>query len=781
MNKYSIAVLLLIAFSTSATAQLFKATPKVIEPENVYDIVPSPTSVTPLKGKFILRETTNILFDNKIKDNKYAGPYFAAKLLPATGYKLTSEKMTAGDEPSKNAITFIFDKKITNKEGYNLDIQDDRIIVKCINGSGAFYAIQTMLQLMDDSIFYSKKINNKIWTLPCVKIEDAPRFAYRGMHLDCARHLFNVDFIKKYIDMLSMNKMNTFHWHLTDDQGWRIEIKKYPKLTQIGGYRKGTMVFTSHDKPGVFDNIPYGGFYTQAQIKDIVNYASARYVTIIPEIEMPGHCSAALSAYPELGCKDTAVTSASGFGVYDDIFCPSEKTFTFLQDVLSEVTLLFPSKYIHIGGDEVPKTKWKESKFCQDLMKKEKLKDENELQSYFIKRIEKFLNSKQRQIIGWDEILDGGLAPNATVMSWRGTEGGIAAAKQNHDVIMTPGDYCYLDHYQSLSPNEPFAIGGFTSVSKTYSYEPIPEGLNEEQAKHILGAQANLWTEYISNTNYAEYMITPRQAALAEVLWTPKEKRNYDNFTGRMLHQFKRYDLIKINYARHMMDIMPNVIAKDNTVSIELITKIPDGKIFYSIDGSAVTTSSQAYTAPVAISTSGIFKAANFKNGIKVGNDYSQKFNMHKAVGAKITFVNQPASIYNPGNEYYMVNGIEGSSNFGDGQWFGFSGKNFEATIEMANETDVSKIKMNYIVKTNSWIYSPKKVTYSVSLDGNNYHEVYSASPDSTDGLKNALATFSSEKVKYIKVLVENFGIIPDGLPGAANPAWLFVDELVVE
>lgn len=767
--------------SIGVQAQFFKADPKPVELPNVYEIVPEPVSVVPLEGKFILRETTKIVFDGKIKEYKYAPPYFVSKLNPATGYKLTFDKLTPGDSPGKNAITFMFDKTITDKEAYKLEVQDDRVIVKCSNGAGAFYAAQTILQLMSDSVFYSKKINNKIWTIPCVKIEDYPRFAYRGMHLDCARHLFNIDFIKRYIDLLSMNKMNTFHWHLTDDQGWRIEIKKYPKLTQVGGFRKGTVQYTSHDKPGVNDKIPYGGFYTQVQIKEIVKYAQSRYVTIIPEIEMPGHAMAALAAYPEYACKDTVINVGMDWGVFDEIFCPTEKTFTFLQDILNEVTILFPSKYIHIGGDEAPKTRWKESKYCQDLMKKENLKDEHELQSYFIKRIEKYLNTKQREIIGWDEILEGGISPKATIMSWRGMDGAIEAAKQNHDAIMTPGNFCYFDHYQSLSPSEPYAIGGFTSVEKVYSFEPIPAVLNEEQAKHILGAQGNLWTEYIGNTNYAEYMIMPRQCALAEVLWTPKEKRNYSNFTDRMLHNFKRLDLLKVNYARHMMDVTCTVNSSANQVTAALKSQVSGGVIYYTTDGSTVSANANAYKEPVIIDKTTTLKAACFKNGSKVGTEFSQKFLMHKGAGSEVKLANPPASIYYPGNANYLTNGIEGSSNYGDGQWFGFSGKNLDATIDLGSAKEISKIKINYLVKINSWIYAPAKVIYSVSTDGVNYKEVYNAKVDDSDGLKSASASFNPETARYLKIVAENIGVIADGKSGAGNPAWLFVDEVVVE
>jgi hexosaminidase len=365
--------------------------------------------------------------------------------------------------------------------------------------------------------------------------------------------MFPVKFIKKYIDLLALHKMNRFHWHLTEDQGWRIEIKKYPKLTEIGSVRKGTMIEKNFN-PYKGDGKEYGGFYTQEEVKDVVAYAQKKHIIIIPEIEMPGHALAALAAYPELGNGTGPYEVATTWGVFDQIYAPKEETFEFLENVLTEVMALFPSKYIHIGGDEAPKTEWKKSAQAQEVIKREGLKDEHELQSYFIQRIEKFLNKNGRQIIGWDEILEGGLAPNATVMSWRGMEGGIEAAKQGHDVIMTPGTHLYLDHYQANPETEPLAIGGLTTVKKTYSFEPTPKELSKEEAKHILGAQGNVWTEYMKTSDYVEYMVLPRMSALAEVVWTPSEKKDWTNFKSRLEKLSERYEALDYNYARHVFE-----------------------------------------------------------------------------------------------------------------------------------------------------------------------------------------------------------------------------------
>ncbi len=420
-----------------------------------------------------------------------------------------------------------------------------------------FHGIQTLLQLLPST-------KNSPLSIPQLSIKDYPRFAYRGMHLDVGRHFFPPSFIKKYIDYLAFHKFNTFHWHLTEDQGWRIEIKKYPKLTSVGGYRNGTIIGRYPGKGN--DGIKYGGFYTQEEIKDIVKYASDRYITVIPEIEMPGHSSAAIAAYPQLSCyPEEATKPARGtawagpttgkqvqqaWGVFEDVFTPTEFTFNFLEKVLDEVMQLFPSKYIHIGGDECPKENWKRSEFCQKLIKEKNLKDEHGLQSYFIRRIEKYLNSKGRNIIGWDEILEGGLAPNASVMSWRGEQGGIDAAKQKHNVMMTPSEYCYFDRSQTIKEDS-VIIGGYLPLEKVYKYEPVPKILSADQAKFVMGAQGNVWTEYMSNSQKVEYMIFPRMSALSEVLWSPKENRNWKNFQNKLPELINRYRFWGASYGRN--------------------------------------------------------------------------------------------------------------------------------------------------------------------------------------------------------------------------------------
>lgn len=525
---------------------------EVLNSENDYQIIPKPKELTITKGRFLLSSNTIII--NSANLNQEA-KYLADMLNSISGIKITLKS-----SGSKNTnIKLKIDNSIKNNEGYKLSIKYNAIVISGKTNIGVFYGIQTLRQLLPAEI---ENIGNEIseLTIPAVKIIDSPRYKYRGMHLDVGRHFFSVAFIKKYLDLIAMHKMNSFHWHLTEDQGWRIEIKKYPKLTEIGGFRKGTAIGLAGTKnaPYIYDDVPYGGFYTQEEIKDIVAYAKARHITVIPEIELPGHSSAALAAYPQFGNTKGPYEVAKRWGIFNETFAPTEETFSFLEDILREVMELFPSKFIHIGGDEVLKKEWKESSYAQKVIKREKLKNENELQSYFIRRIEKFLNANNRKIIGWDEILEGGIAPNATVMSWRGVEGVIAAAKQHHTVIMTPGTHCYFDYYQvGKEGQKKEALTGskrYTTVEKVYSYEPTPSELSAEERKYILGAQGNVWTEYMPTWNLVEYNVLPRMTALSEVVWSTKKNRNWEDFHKRLKHIVKRYDALGYNYAKHSLN-----------------------------------------------------------------------------------------------------------------------------------------------------------------------------------------------------------------------------------
>lgn len=736
-------------------------------PKGKVSIIPIPVSVKELPDSFRLDKQTVLVAATP--EDQQTADLFNAWLKELTGYELS-----IADKGDRNAIILHTGTDSSAKaEGYSLTVGKDRIDINGNDGSGTFYGIQTLIQLLPvekgSSLF-----------IPAVEITDYPRFSYRGLHLDVTRHFFPVDFVKKYIDLLAMHKLNTFHWHLTDDQGWRIEIKKYPRLQEVASKRKESMVGHYNDQK--FDGKPYGGFYTQEEVKDVVQYAAERHVTVIPEIEMPGHALAALTAYPHLGCTGGPYEVGTKWGVYDDIFCAgNDSVFLFLQDVLDEVLPLFPSKYIHIGGDEAPKTRWEKCPKCQKRMKEEGLKDAHALQSYFIQRIEKYLNSKGRRIIGWDEILEGGLAPDATVMSWRGTEGGITAAKQHHDVIMTPGNYCYLDHYQSQGKNEPVAIGGYTPVSEVYSYEPVPEELSKDEAAYIKGAQGNVWSEYIDNTAHVEYMVYPRATALAEVVWSPADKRNYDNFVERLKLHMQRLDLKKVNYAKHVLEIRGHVESDGKGgVTVTLDSKLDGGKIFFTTDSSAPGTQSTPYTGPIAVTKTGTIRAGLFLNDKPYGNEYTQPFIYHKAIGRKVTLAQPPSPNYNPGSAFALVNGIEGVKEYNDNQWFGYSGNNLEATVDLDSVQDIQTVGLNTLNFKGPGIYPPKQVSFLVSDDGQQFKEVYKQTTFNQTGINQVRSHLKQVRGRYVKVIAQNAGKIPAGAQGAGTPAWLFVDEIII-
>jgi hexosaminidase len=529
-------------FSLIATVMLFLTVSASLAQGS--SIVPKPVSETLGKGAKVWSQKITIAAQT---DESKGIATLLSQALKEKGI----DAVIAAKATGKNKIELVIEQQSSlPAEGYALTVNSSGALIKARTGAGLFYGVQSFLQLF-----------NADQQTPIIDINDYPRFAYRGLHLDVGRHMFPPEFIKKYIDLMAKHKFNRFHWHLTEDQGWRIEIKKYPRLTEVGSIRKQTPIgkqTTRTRAQAQYDGKPYGGFYTQDEIKDVVEYARQRYVTIVPEIELPGHSSAALASYPELGCTGGPYEVASSWGVFKDIYCAGkEDTFEFLQNVFDEVIALFPGEYIHIGGDEAPKDRWKECPNCQKRIASLNLKDEHELQRYFVQRIEQYLNSKGKQIIGWDEILEGGLSPNATVMSWRGESGGIAAAQQGHNVIMTPEKWTYLDYAQDTSKSEPLSIGNYTPISKVYSYEPIPENLSTQEAKHILGAQCNVWTEYIKTPSHAEYMVYPRAAALAEVVWSPKEKRDYADFLNRMKTHVTRLKNWNVNYAKHIEKEFP--------------------------------------------------------------------------------------------------------------------------------------------------------------------------------------------------------------------------------
>lgn len=725
--------------------------------QNEYHIIPQPLVIQAKKGTFQLEEGMAIFVsDSSLKQ--------VANFLEWGNVQATNTmKLTE----ARKAIIFQLDKNITDQNAYKLSVNSKNITVSSSSPQGAFYAIQTIKQLTENK------------QIPCVEIEDQARFRYRGMHLDVARHFFSVSTIKKYIDALAYHKFNRFHWHLTDDQGWRIEIKKYPKLNEIAAVRKETLVGHARNKPEVLDGQTYGGFYTQEEVKEIVQYAADRFITVIPEIEMPGHSQAVLAAYPELACTAGPFETATKWGVFHDVLCPKEATFTFLENVLVEVMALFPSKYIHIGGDECPKTRWEESIFCQNLIKKEGLKNEHELQSYFIKRIEKFLNNKGRNIIGWDEILDGGLAPNASVMSWRGTKGGVAAAQQGHHVVMTPTSHCYFDYYQSLSAEEPLAIGGFLPVQKVYEYEPIPEELTETEAKYILGVQGNVWTEYITTPEQLFYMAFPRACALAEVAWSSAQVKNYQDFAERLITHLDRLEAMDIKSANHLYEVKLKVESHPTQgLKANLSKAVEQGVIRYTLDGTPPNSQSPVYEKAIPINKTLVLKAQSFLQEQAVGYVTEQPFNWHKAVHKTVTFEHLPHKIYGRKRVDVVLNSILASAErFNDSEWLGFSGTDAIAVIDLGKKMTIQQLKTRFFKGEPYWIYLPKTLKIEYSNDGKIFQLLAMTKTIDTE---DTILNFPPTQARFLKIKATNFGTIPIGAAGAGHKAWLFLDEIIV-
>ncbi|WP_338408963.1 family 20 glycosylhydrolase [uncultured Flavobacterium sp.] len=734
--------------------------------QNQYNIIPKPLKTTYHLGSFVVNQNTTIQAD----EYSFEAKYLQEQIKILTGFKLN----ITSNITSKNSIQInirIPDTINFNKEQYNLDVSNKTIYISAFSNSGVFYGIQSLLQMIPFS--NSNEIN-----LNAVSIFDAPKFQWRGMHLDVARHFFSLEFIKNYIDYLATYKLNTFHWHLTDDQGWRIEIKKYPKLTEIAAWRSGSMV--GHYSDQKFDKLTYGGFYTQEQIKEVVAYATQRHITVVPEIEMPGHAVAALAAYPEFACAVGPFEVAKTWGVLEDVFCPKEETFIFLQDVLTEVIALFPSQYIHIGGDECPKTRWRSCGHCQKLIQENELKDEHELQSYFIQRIEKFVNSKGRKIIGWDEILEGGLAPNAAVMSWRGTEGGIRAAKQKHYAVMTPSSHCYFDHYQADPKNEPLAIGGYTTVEKVYSYNPIPEELSSEEAQYILGAQANVWTEYITSSAHVEYMMMTRMTALSEVLWGTSDPNNYKNFEDRLIHHLAVFKKKGINYSEAIYDIKANVEEKEGILQYTLQSR-NNNDIRFTTDDSEPHLNSNKYGKSISISKNQKIRASYFEDNLKKGNGVEQNFTISKSTAKKLTLEFPPSKNFSNGNTFTLLDGIYGDTQKFGKDWLGFSGDDVVATIDFKTIESISNVQFHVYDGQSSWIYLPLAIAIETSLDGVNFEIQESLSEHEIEELKGSINLyFNSVEAKYIKITVKNNGKISEGKPGEGNDSWLFIDEITV-
>ena len=754
------------------------------EQEANYQVIPLPQEVSLTQGNpFKLNGNVLIAYPENNALLQRNAEFLSEYIRQSTGYAPKTKAIAAGEQV-KNAITLGLDPDIANKEGYVLTTTPEGISINGQTENGVFYGIQTLRKSIP------AEAKGATILIPAGEIKDEPRFSYRGMHLDVGRHFFPIEFIKKYIDLLALHNMNTFHWHLTEDQGWRIEIKKYPKLTEIGSQRSRTVIGRNTQE---YDNTPYGGFYTQEEAKEIVKYAQERYITVIPEVDLPGHMLAALAAYPEMGCTGGPYEVCPRWGVFEDVLCiGNDKTMQFLEDVMSEIIEIFPSEYVHIGGDEAPRDRWKECPKCQARIKAEGLKAdknhtaEDRLQSYCMTRIEKFLNSKGRRIIGWDEILEGDVAPNATVMSWRGASGGIKAAQMGHDVIMAPNTYCYFDYYQTAdTKDEPLGIGGYVPIEKVYSLDPTFD-LNEEQKKHIIGAQANLWTEYIATTEHGEYMVLPRMAALAEVQWTQPEKKDFKDFTTRLASLMKFYQRDGFNYAKHVFDLKvdftPDVAKKAVVVTL---STIDDAPIYYTLDGTEPTTASLKYIEPVAITETADFQAVVIRPEGK-SKVVNKKISFNKATYCPIELTFQPSEKYKFGGAITLVDGMKGNDSYATGAWLGFVGGDVEAIIDLGQETEIKRVATNAIVDMSAWIMGSTGLVVSISDDNKEFREVAAKDiPAETNidkkGVENYEITFDPVKARYVKVVIKRSPALPKGHAGEGKAAYMFIDEVEVD
>ncbi len=749
-------------------------------------IVPYPNHLETGRGTYRVTDRPVTCDSRTDERTQRAVVGFAARLATVTG---GTNPVTVADEVPASGIRFVTDESLP-AEGYELNVDGEGIEVRASQFPGFLYALQSLEQLLPAAVYGTEPAPDAAWEVPCVKIADAPRFAYRGMHLDVARHFFSVDEVKRYIDVMAIHKLNTLHWHLTDDQGWRIEIKRYPELTAVGSIRKATVV---RKEWGTYDGTPYGGFYTQDEIRDVVEYAADRGVTVIPEIDLPGHMLAALTAYPELGCTGGPYEVWGRWGVADDVLCPGrEKTFEFLEGVLTEVMELFPSEYIHIGGDECPKVRWEKCPRCQAKIRQLGLKDDGEhtaehyLQSYVTDRIGKFLAQHGRRIIGWDEILEGRAPSDAVVMSWRGSEGGIAAAKLGHDVIMTPNSHFYFDYYQSLDTDaEPFGIGGYIPMEQVYSYDPAFPELTPEQQKHILGVQANLWTEYVLSDEHLEYMLLPRLAALSEVQWCLPETKDWNRFIGSF-RMDEIYSQMGYEFAKHIFGVTASYAVDPEKGGVVMTLTTQGGApIRYTLDGSDPTASSPLYKAPVTIGESCTFKAAALREGMQTPV-YARKFDFNKATGRRIALNAAPTLKYTYGGASLLVDGYRGGPVYSNGAWIGFLNEPLDVTIDMQGAKPYSAVTVESLVEKGEWVFPPSSVAVYLSDDGREFAEaalmsVPQETADSPDGVKPFKVLFPETSARYLRVVARTVDPIPAWHGAAGQKAHMFVDEIIVE
>lgn len=745
-----------------------------------YNVVPQPKAVELAGGKaFVLNGKTVICVAGNDAAMHRNAELLKDYLKQSTGLdlKISTKKV------SKNAIVLGNNLKADNKEAYNINVTANLVTIDGASAAGNFYGIQTLRKSIPVG-------GTSSVLLPAVKIIDWPRFGYRGASFDVVRHFFPADSVKKFIDMLALHNANRLHWHLTDDQGWRLQSKKYPLLAEISSKRNGTCV--GHDFESS-DSIPYGGVYTADEIKDVIKYAADRHISIIPEIDLPGHMVAALKAYPHLGCTGGPYEVWQKWGVSDDLLCAgNDSTLVFIDDILNEVMDLFPYEYVHVGGDECPKTRWEACQKCQakitelGLVSDDHSTKEQKLQTFVMTHASNTLAKRGRKMIGWDEIMEGGLPDGAVVMSWRGEEGGLQAAELGHDAIMTPTNYCYFDYYQTLDhTGEPDAIGGYVPLEKVYSFNPVPKTFTAEQAGHILGVQANLWTEYIPYFHQVEYMELPRYAAMSEVQWAEPEQKDYKEFVHKLPALMKIYDKEGFNYAKHIYNISGKLTndSEKGVVVLDMQT-VDNAPIYYTLDRSEPTAASSRYSDPVELDRSCVVKAVCIRpDGVTPLFVDSVKYS--KSTSRNIVLGNKPHSRYN-GDASLLVDGKFGPDAFNTGAWLGFEGVPFVATVDLGSEKEISSVGLNNNVNTPNWIFDGRGLTVEVSTDGVNFTQVaHEEMPQATEHLEKIVAhklDFNPVKARYVRITEECETSIPEfhGV-GAGKNGFLFVDEITVD
>ncbi|WP_448907768.1 glycoside hydrolase family 20 protein [Hoylesella shahii] len=764
-----------LLFATFAQAQAPKTTAN-------YRVVPLPQEISNTSaGAFALNAQTRIAYPKGNAVLQKDAELLAQYLFEATKVRPTLTTNAQG----RNLIVLSATLKNNNKEAYRLDVSKDRISINGASAAGTFYGIQTLRKAIPQT--GAQKL-----FFPSVTINDQPRFGYRGAMLDVARHFFSFEEVKTFIDILALHNINRFHWHLTDDQGWRIEIKKYPRLTEVSSMRPETMV--GHDA-SKFDGKPHGGFYTQEQARAIVKYAADRHIMVVPEIDMPGHMVAALAAYPELGCTGGPYKVRTTWGVAEDVLCAgNERTLKFAKDVLSEVMNIFPSEYLYIGGDECPKSSWEKCSRCQALIEEkglatdEKHTAEERLQSYFMSDIANFITAHGRKVGGWDEILEGGIAPNATVLSWRGMEGGIEAARLGHDAIMCPVSHLYLDYYQTADrESEPTAFNGFIPIERTYDFNPVSPKLTANEAKHIIGVQANVWTEYMKTFKQVEYMTLPRLAAASEVQWTMPEKKNFDDFANRMPQLLNVYKLNKYNYGRHLFNVNIDVTAADKPGSINItLTARKGAAIYYTLDGSKPTAKSNRYTQTFTVNKSCKLRTIAVYPSFTSGEN-TEDLLISKATMANVKYNVEPNNKYPGLSPRELTNGLQGNVIFNSGRWVGYEGKDLDLTIDLGEVKPIRLISVRTLVSPSQWIMPHRGIWMWVSTDGKNFEDIYDLpaepmpanKPDYID-TDNVLLPMPKD-ARYVRIKMLSEKSMPAWHPNAGKTAWLFVDEITVE